>query len=68
MQVAIDLCIACWFSAMWMRQDARKRGISAMPFLIALPFLGSIATLAYVVRRNYFTSASSALTYAKSAI
>ena len=56
LQVALDLCIACWFSAMWMRSDAKKHGISALPFLIALPLFGSIATLAYVVRRNYFAS------------
>jgi hypothetical protein len=68
MQVGLDLCIACWFSAMWMRQDARKHGISAMPFLLALPIFGSIATLAYVVRRNYFTSPASAFTYAKPAV
>ena len=61
MQVAIDLCIACWFSAMWMRQDARKHGISATPFLIALPIFGSIATLAYVVRRTYFSTATSSV-------
>lgn len=68
MQVGIDLYIACWFSAMWMRNDARKHGISALPFLIALPVFGSIATLAYVVRRNYFTSSSSVPTLGKSAL
>lgn len=55
LQVAIDLCIACWFSAMWMRKDAKKHGINALPFLIALPFVGSLSTLAYVVRRNWGT-------------
>jgi len=52
-QVGLDLCIACWFSALWLRADARKHGIRALPFLVALPFFGSIATLAYLVRRSY---------------
>lgn len=60
LQVALDLCVACWFSAMWMRKDAQRHGINALPFLIALPFLGSIATLAYVVRRSFVASSAPA--------
>lgn len=52
LQVALDLVIACFLVGSWIRADARKHGINALPFLVALPFLGSIAALAYVVRRN----------------
>lgn len=52
LQVALDLCIAAAFTGAWMHRDARERGISATPFLILLPLLGSIAALAYLVRRN----------------
>ena len=48
----LDLAIAIFLFAGWMRRDARQRGISATPYLVALPFLGSIAALAYLVRRG----------------
>src|SRR4051812_8547263 len=53
LQVALDLCISCVLVGGWMRQDARKHGISALPFLVLLPFVGSVAALAYLVRRNF---------------
>lgn len=52
LQVALDLCIATCFAGAWMHRDAHAHGISATPFLILLPLLGSIAALAYLVRRN----------------
>ena len=52
LQVALDLVIATFIVGSWLRADARKHGINPLPFLLALPFLGSIAALAYVVRRN----------------
>lgn len=52
LQIAVDLCIACFFAGAWLRRDARERGIAALPYLILLPFLGSIAVLAYLVRRE----------------
>jgi hypothetical protein len=52
LQVTLDLCIALFFVGAWIRRDARERGLSAIPFLIALPFLGSIGVLLYVVRRS----------------
>lgn len=56
-QVALDLVIATWFAALWIRKDAQEHGIRSLPFLIALPFLGSIATLAYLVRRGFLAPA-----------
>jgi hypothetical protein len=54
LQVALDLCIATFLVGGWMRADAKKHGINPWPFIIALPFVGSIGALAYLVRRNFF--------------
>jgi hypothetical protein len=50
-QVALDLCISCFFAGVWISGDAKKRGINPLPYLVLLPILGSISTLAYAVRR-----------------
>jgi hypothetical protein len=34
-----------------MRRDARERNIPALPYLVLMPFLGSVATLGYFVHR-----------------
>jgi len=59
-QVALDLCISCFLVGGWMRRDARERGISALPFLVLLPFLGSISALLYLVRRSWAEGSSKA--------
>ena len=51
LQLLIDLAISLTFAVGWVRADARRRGISAWPFVVATPFVGSIAVLAYLVRR-----------------
>ena len=50
-QVFVDLCIALAMVASWMWQDARARGVSAVPYLVATLFLGSIGPLFYLFRR-----------------
>ena len=52
MQMLLDLVIACSFGIGWMIHDARKRSISAWPFVVTTLALGSIGLLAYVVRRG----------------
>lgn len=52
MQMLLDLSIALFLVGGWMRRDAKKRGISALPFLVLLPFVGSIGALLYLVRRE----------------
>jgi hypothetical protein len=52
LQVTLDLCISLFLVGGWIRRDARQRGIDPRPYLVALPFLGSIGALAYLVRRN----------------
>ena len=54
LQVTLDLCISLFLVGGWIRRDARARGINPVPYLIALPFLGSIGALLYIVRRNLF--------------
>ena len=54
LQVALDLCVALFLVGGWIRKDAKKYGINPIPYLIALPFLGSIGALLYLVRRNLF--------------
>lgn len=51
MQLLLDLFISVFFIGSWIRKDAPKHGISALPYLVALPFLGSMATLAYFAHR-----------------
>lgn len=48
--VLADLAIAIGLIAVWMWNDARKRGISPLPYLITSLFLGSVGPLAYVLR------------------
>lgn len=52
LQMLLDLAIALFLVAGWLRRDARARGIEAWPYLLALPFLGSISPLAYLVHRR----------------
>ena len=52
MQLLLDLFISLFLVGGWIRRDARERGIFATPYLVALPFVGSIATLAYLIHRG----------------
>jgi uncharacterized protein DUF2834 len=45
----IDLTIALSFVVVWMWRDARRRGISLVPFLLLTATLGSIGPLLYLV-------------------
>ena len=51
-QIGLDLFISCFLVGSWIRRDARERGISALPFLLLLPLIGSVAALLYLVRRS----------------
>ncbi len=52
LQMLLDLFIALWLVGGWLRRDARARGIAAWPYLALMPFVGSVAALAYLVHRN----------------
>jgi hypothetical protein len=51
-QVFVDLCIALSVSWMWLGREAKARGMNPWPYLIATPFVGSIAVLSFLVHRE----------------
>lgn len=51
-QVGADLVFAMSFVVGWMYNDARKRGATVWPYLVAVPLVGSFAPLAYVIVRE----------------
>lgn len=50
-QIFLDLTIALSLVLLWMWQDARKRGVSPLPYVILTLTLGSIGPLLYLIRR-----------------
>ncbi|MEO8601210.1 MAG: DUF2834 domain-containing protein [bacterium] len=50
--VLVDLTIALSLVLGWMWNDARRRGISAVPYMIVTLFLGSVGPLAYLLRTS----------------
>lgn len=60
MQMLLDLAISLFLVGAWVRKDAPARGINAVPYLVAMPFLGSIAALAYLVHRSYSNAPAAA--------
>ena len=51
--LSADLVIALGLCAIWMVDDARKRGLSALPYLVITLLLGSAGPLAYLIRREW---------------
>jgi fatty acid desaturase len=47
----VDLIIALGLILLWMWQDAGKRGVSLVPYLILTLTLGSVGPLLYLIRR-----------------
>lgn len=52
-QITLDLGVALFVGSLWLVPDAKKHGLPAWPFLAALPFLGSVGMLAYLVAREW---------------
>jgi len=52
-QISVDLCIAATFGIAWMWRDAKERGINPLPWALAVVPTGSLALLAYAVRRSF---------------
>ena len=52
LQILLDLCIACGLGGLWLIGDAKRRGVTAWPWLIAVLALGSIGLLAYLFLRE----------------
>jgi predicted small integral membrane protein len=51
-QVFVDLAISLSVAWAWLVDEAKARGISAWPYLVATPFVGSIAVLTFLVHRE----------------
>lgn len=60
LQFLIDLVIGLCVAMVWLRADARARGLTYWPYLVATVLLGSIGVLAYLVRRGFAGSPRSA--------
>jgi len=48
----VDLCIALGLVTIWMWQDARDRGLSALPYAVLTLAFGSVGPLLYLIRRE----------------
>jgi hypothetical protein len=56
-QIAVDLCIAASFGIRWMWRDAKAHGINPVPWALAVIPTGSLALLAYAIRRSFLSEA-----------
>jgi len=56
LQITVDLCIAASFGIAWMWKDAKAHGINPLPWALAVVPTGSLALLAYAVRRSFAPS------------
>jgi len=52
-QILLDLAIACFLICCWIHGDARARGISPYPWMIATFATGTLAPLVYLLIREY---------------
>jgi len=50
--VSVDLTIALTMVAVWMWNDAKRRGIAVVPYLVVGLLLGSIGPLLYLLRTS----------------
>lgn len=62
LQVFNDLFVACGLASGWVIADARKRGTSPWPWVLAAVPLGSIPLLTYVLVRPWLGTAQAAVT------
>lgn len=51
--VGVDLVIALSLVLIWMRGDARQRGINPLPYTLLTFGLGSVGPLAYLIHRTW---------------
>jgi hypothetical protein len=58
--VLVDLTIALTLVGIWMWNDAKRRGIAVVPYLVIGLFLGSVGPLLYLLRTGGETEAAPA--------
>jgi hypothetical protein len=51
-QLFVDLALSCFVLWSFLRHDAKKRGIPALPYILATAALGSIGVFAYLIHRE----------------
>ena len=52
-QVFLDLAISLFLLCGFLRHDAKKHDLPFWPYLVAVPFLGCISPLTYMVHREW---------------
>ena len=52
-QIFLDLLVACVIIGSWMVVDARRRGKTVWPYIVAIPFTGSLSPLVYLIVREH---------------
>lgn len=52
LQVLLDLAVSLCFVVAWMIADARRRGATVWPFVVATILLGSVGSLSYLLSRG----------------
>ncbi|MCP5202176.1 MAG: DUF2834 domain-containing protein [Gammaproteobacteria bacterium] len=55
-QILADLVIACVLAMLWMRADARARGLNSWPYIVLTVLAGSFGPLCYLLRREWKTA------------
>lgn len=51
-QLLVDLSLSLLVAWSWLRHDARTRGLTAWPYMVATVAVGSVAVLAYLIHRE----------------
>lgn len=52
-QLLLDLSISCVLISVWIKGDAEQRGLTPWPWMLAIFCTGSVATLLYLLVREY---------------
>ncbi len=53
LQILLDLVIACLIICSWMIGDAKARGLTIWPWILAVVTTGTIAILVYLIVREF---------------
>lgn len=68
LQVIVDLFVSLGIFSVWMLRDAKERGITGWPYVIAIAALGSIGALGYLLHRSVKELSASGSSAARSSV